>query len=209
MITWPDQLVSDLARRRAVVMIGSGVSRHSKGEGGLVPPTWGGFLSSALQLCNPKPKHIRRALERGHYLDACEWLKKALDERWTPLMMKSFLEPRFKPAEIHKHIYDLDCRIVLTPNFDKIYDNYASTMSEGTTLIKTHVDIDVVEYIRRGDRIVVKAHGSIDDQSNLIFTRTEYAKARTKYASFYRMFDAILMTNTVLMIGVGLDDPDF
>ena len=43
----------------------------------------------------------------------------------------------------------------------------------------------------------------------MIFTRNQYATARTEHASFYRLLDALVMTNTVLMIGVGLDDPDF
>jgi chromosome condensin MukBEF ATPase and DNA-binding subunit MukB len=43
----------------------------------------------------------------------------------------------------------------------------------------------------------------------MIFTRKQYAIARTEHASFYRLLDALIMTNTILMVGVGLDDPDF
>ena len=94
-------------------------------------------------------------------------------------------------------------------NFDRIYDNYANKESEGTVLIKKHTDKDIVECIRRGDRLILKAHGSIDDTNNLIFTRREYAQARERHVAFYRLMDSLVLTNTVLMIGVGLDDPDF
>jgi hypothetical protein len=65
MIDWPQQLIDDLARRRAIVMIGSGVSRHSVGTGGDRPPTWHGFLEAALGLCNPSPRYIRTAIRQG------------------------------------------------------------------------------------------------------------------------------------------------
>lgn len=209
MIDWPQQLIDDLARRRAIVMIGSGVSRHSVGVGGARPPTWHGFLDAALDLYTPSPRYIRTAIKQGQYLDACEWLKRHLDERWSQQLRDSFLTPKFKPAEIHELLYQLDSRIVLTPNFDRIYDGHATAQSQGTTLVKKYSDQDIVEYIRRGDRLILKAHGSIDDPNRMIFTRNQYATARTEHASFYRLLDALIMTNTILMIGVGLDDPDF
>lgn len=209
MIDWPTQLVDDLARRRAIIMIGSGVSRHSVGTDDARPPTWRGFLEGALRLCDPQPKHIRDAIRRGEYLDACEWLKRHLDDRWAQQLRESFLTPRYRPAEIHGLLYQLDVQIVLTPNFDRIYDGHASTESEGTILVKKYSDQDIVEYIRRGDRVILKAHGSIDDPHGMIFTRNQYATARTEYASFYRLLDALIMTSTILMVGVGLDDPDF
>jgi len=209
MIDWPQQLVDDLARRRAIIMIGSGVSRHSVGAGNARPPTWRGFLLKTLSLCDPQPKHIKDAISRGQYLDACEWLKRQLEDRWAEQLRASYLTPRFKPAEIHELLYQLDARIVLTPNFDRIYDGHASSESQNTTLVKKYSDQDIVEYIRRGDRLILKAHGSIDDPHGMIFTRNQYASARTDYSSFYRLLDALIMTSTVLMVGVGLDDPDF
>ncbi|WP_461320400.1 SIR2 family NAD-dependent protein deacylase [Bradyrhizobium elkanii] len=143
------------------------------------------------------------------YLDACEWLKRRLDEQWSQQLRASFLAPKYQPAEIHEFLYQLDTRIVLTPNFDRIYDNHATGQSHGTILVKKYSDQDIVEYIRRGDRLILKAHGSIDDPHRMIFTRNQYATARTEHASFYRLLDSLIMTNTVLMIGVGLDDPDF
>ena len=209
MIQWPDQLVTDIARRRAVLMIGSGISRHSVGQLGANPPTWRGFLENALDQCNPKPQHITKAIRRGQYLDACEWLKKQINDEWVPLLRQSFVAPRFQTAQVHKLLYQLDCRIVLTPNFDVIYDGYAVAESEQTVLVKNYDDDDIVDCIRRSDRIVLKAHGSIHKPARMIFTRSDYAQARTRYAGFYSLLDALINTNTALIVGAGLDDPDF
>jgi hypothetical protein len=190
-------------------MIGSGISRHSLGENGAKPPTWRGFLEGALAQCDPKPKHIQNAIKRGQYLDACEWLKKQIDDGWVPFLRQSFVQPKFQPAEIHKLLYQLDCRIVLTPNFDLIYDGYTAVESQQTTLVKNYDDPDIIDSIRRNDRLVLKAHGSIQKPSGMIFTRSDYASARMKYAGFYSLLDALINTNTVLIVGAGLDDPDF
>jgi hypothetical protein len=196
MINWPDQLIADIARRRAVLMIGSGVSRHSIGDTGVHPPTWRGFLEAALIRCHPAPKHIKNAIKRGQYLDACEWLKKYAEDDWVSILRSSFVDPKFQPAEIHKLLYQLDCRIVLTPNFDLIFDGYAKTESQQTILVKNYDDDDLIDGIRRNDRLVLKVHGSIDEPNKMIFTKSDYAAARTKYSSFYSLLDALIRLRT-------------
>jgi hypothetical protein len=42
----------------------------------------------------------------------------------------------------------------------------------------------------------------------MIFTRAEYAAARTHHAEFYSILDALLVTNTFLFLGCGVNDPD-
>jgi len=36
-----------------------------------------------------------------------------------------------------------------------------------------------------------------------------YAEARVTHAAFYHLVDALLLTNTFLLLGCGLNDPDF
>ena len=43
----------------------------------------------------------------------------------------------------------------------------------------------------------------------MIFSRSTYAEARVQFASFYHLVDALLLTNTLLILGCGLSDPDF
>ena len=53
MINWPNQLVEDLARRRAVLFLGAGVSRNSLSANRLKrPPEWSEFLRTALRSCD-------------------------------------------------------------------------------------------------------------------------------------------------------------
>ncbi|RNE88326.1 SIR2 family protein, partial [Marichromatium sp. AB32] len=122
---------------------------------------------------------------------------------------EEYLRRGYKPAEIHKHIYNLDAPIVITPNFDRIYDSYALSTSCGTILIKKHTDSDIAKHLLGGDtRLILKSHGCVTSPENIIFTRRDYAEARTKHVLFYEILKSLALTNTFLFIGCGTEDPD-
>lgn len=209
MIEWPEQLIRDLARRRAIVMLGSGISKNSLGKDGSHPPTWREFIDSAFAMVPPRSRHITAAVNGGDFLSACDWIKVRMDEQWNPFLSKTFLTPGFQPNKFHELIFALDASVYITPNFDKIFDNYVTERTDGTTIVKTYYDDDVQHLVRAGTRTILKVHGTIDTPDRMIFTRAKYADARVNHAPFYQLMDALLLTNTFLILGCGLDDPDF
>ena len=140
MIEWPDSLVQDLARRRAVLFLGSGVSKNSVSEADAAchPPTWEEFLTLAMEGCPSPRQHIKRLLSQRDYLTACEIIKHKLADQWNPFIHEQFVAPRFLAADIHRDIFKLDSRIVLTQNVDKIYDTFASHESSNTVYVKDY-----------------------------------------------------------------------
>jgi len=212
MIKWPDQLIEDIARKRSVLVLGSGVSANSTNSAGQKPKTWAAFLEFALQqhtIKSTEKKVIAKLIRNGDYLTACELIRKSMGREDFNKMLKSeFLTPKFNSSTIHENLYKLDSRIVLTPNFDKIYDTYATTISSGATLIKAYTDSDVADCVRGHEPLVIKLHGSVDTPDHLIFSRKDYAEARNKHATFYRLIDALAITYTFVFIGCGVNDPD-
>lgn len=208
MIEWPEQLIKDIARRRAVIVLGSGISKNSQGKDGVRPPTWREFLEEAFAQVPPKSRHITYAFRSGDYLSACAFIKSRMEEKWDPFLISRFLTPAFKPNKMHELIFALDTGIYITPNFDKIFDNYVTERTHGTTVVKTYYDNDVQQLLRSGGRLIVKIHGTIDAPGRMIFTRGDYAQARVEYSAFYHLMDALLLTNTFLILGSGLNDPD-
>lgn len=209
MIVWPDDLVSDIARRRSVIFLGSGISRNSKTTSGRSPKTWYEFLDYAVGKLSPSPRHIKRLLKDGDYLTVCELVKMNLGrDGFNSLVIDEFLTPGYPPADIHDTLFKLDSRIVATPNFDKIYETYANHKTNGSIRVKHQYDADVVEAIRRSERLVLKVHGTIDSPNHVIFTRAEYAEARSRYSAFYSVFTALVLTHTFLFLGCGINDPD-
>ena len=209
MVDWPDQLVRDIARRRCVIVVGAGVSRHARGRAGEIPPTWYEFLEECNNTAKGGPHgHIAEAIEQGDLLHACEWLQKLYDADWTEKLRNVFSAPRYKFTEMHREICQLDARIIFSLNFDDIIDRAAQDVYDGTVVRKSYYDEDVSEFLRGTSRYLVKVHGSLDRPVDLIFTQEQYARARIESASFYNAFDAALMTHTFLFLGVGYRDPD-
>jgi hypothetical protein len=211
MITWPLPLIDELARRRAIVFLGSGVSKNSVGLNGKRPPLWKEFLEHGVTQCHDKKlrMEVSRLIKNADLLTACELLKDALgDAAWEVLAHDEFIAPQYQAGDIHRNIFALDSRLVVTQNFDKIYDTYASGEAQGTVIVKRYDEEDISNFVRKRHRLVIKAHGSIDAPSGMVFTKGDYAKARHKHASFYALLDGLLLTHTSLFLGCGLNDPD-
>lgn len=208
MIKWPSELIEDLARRKAVLFLGAGVSANSTGDNGKRPPSWEQFLLTCLDKCEDGKDTIRSFLESKDYLTACELLKVRLADQWYEILANEFSRPRYKPADIHKSLFQLDCRLVLTQNFDKIFDVYTLNETQGDTVVKNYYDDDTPLVMRRNYRAVIKVHGSIDEPSKTIFTRGDYAQVRHRYRGFQNLIDALFLTHTFVFLGCGLNDPD-
>ena len=67
---------------------------------------------------------------------------------------------------------------------------------------------DLVDEIRSDTRLIIKAHGNIDDISKMIFTRAEYRRAKSEHAKFYDILKAVFLTHTAIFVGCSMEDPD-
>ena len=117
---WPDQLINCIARNRSVLFLGAGLSMNSTDNHGIHPKDWKGFLISGLDKLDDSSKKrlIKTEIEKGDYLLACELLKKSLgNNEFIELLKNEFERPHFHEAEIHKDIFKLNQRIIITPNF--------------------------------------------------------------------------------------------
>ena len=207
---WPQPLLDDLCDRRAIVVVGAGVSRNAvstKGER-RNPPLWLELLERAIQRYEIKGQHIRRAIKEGNYLQACEWIKRQIDEEWVQFLRDEFVSPSYKPSSIHEKVFRLDQRVTLSLNFDSIYETFVAHETFGRTLVKQYHDEDVYNFLRDRNDYIIKMHGSVDSPDLLIVSETDYAKARAKYALFYEVLDACILSHTFLFIGCGLKDPN-
>lgn len=207
---WSRELIEDIARRRAVLYIGAGVSASAQAENGSRPPDWVQFLTAANKKLERRVPSatIRDLIHEKDLLTACELLKSALDESWPEVLKEHFLAPGYKAGPLHKALHDLDLPVVLTPNFDTVYDRFAAAETHGATVVKNYWDADVPLVLRRKYRAVLKVHGTIDEPSKMIFARGDYARLRAENRQFFEMIGALFLTHTFLFIGTSLNDPD-
>ena len=185
------------------------MSKNSINDSGDRPATWEEFLNNCAKQIDDD-SCIKTLLERKDYLTACEVLKNKLtNDVLIDKIQNEYQRAGYKAAKIHEHIYNLDVSIVASPNFDNIYDTYASTVSSGTVIIKDHTSKDTANYLLGGNnRVILKTHGTASDPQNVIFTRQDYAEARIKYVLFYEILKSLALTHTFLFLGCGTDDPD-
>lgn len=213
MIRWPEKIIESIARHRSVLFLGAGISANAKNKSGKSPATWEEFIKKVVQ--NQKSRigtnegDILNLLKQKKYLLACELIVDLIGENeFGEEVQEEFRRPKYLPAEIHKIIYGLDSKIVITTNVDKIYDECAETESHSSVVVKKYCDPDLAKYLRTNDYLVIKAHGTVDETSTMIFTHRQYSSARCNNASFYRLIDSLILTHTFIFLGCGIEDPD-
>lgn len=213
LIRWPQRLVEDIARRRAVLFFGSGVSANSRSaDGKSRPPTWAELLNAAAGEIETKaPREadeIRVFVGRGDVLTAAEIVRRVLGPRkLAALLRRKLVTPRFHAAPIHDALIALDFRIALTPNFDTLYETRARALDRDAVVCH-YSDCSVAARLRNEPHLIIKTHGSMSEPASLIFSRCDYIQARSRYRAFYDLVEALLRTYTFLFVGCGIDDSD-
>ncbi len=214
MINWPTSLVREIAARRCVFFLGAGVSASASDpvDPTKRPKTWPEFLTDATNLIH-KPTHrkvITKLIKEKKFLLALQAISDEADSAdYQHLLNRNFNDPSFAASDLHRCILDLDSRIVITSNFDKIYDQFCTTgAGSGAFKVITYDADDLVDEIRSDVRLIIKAHGSIDYISKMIFTRGEYHRAKAAFPQFYDVLKAIFLTHTAIFIGCSMEDPD-
>lgn len=211
MSIYPDSLINEFARNRCVLFLGAGVSATARSEEGKCPPSWKEFIEGALSLVKVKKHRIeaRRYLKLGNNTLALQVISNSIDRAdYISYVERTFNNPKYKPSEVHKHVHLLGSKIVITTNFDLIYENYCRSISDSGFKVVTYDNKTLSDVIRSDSSIIIKSHGSVDDTSRMIFLKSQYHKAKNDHWKFYEILKSIFLTNTVLFLGCGMTDPD-
>jgi len=210
MISWPNNLIEELAYKRALFVLGSGVSATSQNENGIRPKTWIEFLTDAKSLMVNKKCEIcfvDKMIAENNFLMALQAIYANCDSGvYCNFLKQEFTRQKFRPSLTHQAIKEIDSKIVITTNFDKIYDNLCA---EDGFVICDHKDTQkIVSNIKSPENLIIKAHGTIDDVNSMIFTGEQYYTSKRKYVDFYKLLEALFLTHTVIFLGYSLNDPD-
>lgn len=216
--TWPEALIDRLAADDCVVFVGAGVSSNSANSAGDHPPRWRALLEDLIaRFTKGNAAAERRAkqyVRSGDYLGAAEYIAHLCEKQG---LLSDFRErivtvtdgsedgtDPFQGNELHSCLSDLNPRILVTTNYDKILERH---FQNGYRL-KQFNEADIAATIRRGRSVLLKLHGTMDSASSTILTRTDFARLRRDGAHALETLSALLLTRTVLFLGYSLDDPD-
>lgn len=211
MIKWPIALVNEMARRRCILFIGAGVSSSSQTPEGRRPPGWKDFIHGAINLVPSEAdkSEIKQFLDDRDLTLALEAVVESSDKGdYQAYLNENFNVPQYQPSNLHETIYELDAKVVVTTNFDKIYESYCLQQGDqGYKVIRYNED-SIIDEIRSDTYLVIKAHGCIDNMAKMIFTKSQYHQAKRDHVGFYEILKGLFLTHTVIFIGCGMADPD-
>jgi hypothetical protein len=212
-IAWSQSLLTEVAERRCVFVLGAGASASSVNADGLRPSSWDSFLESGLKRVGSDDdrRAAQEQLAKGAFLDAAQILVDSLDSADFGLFLRQELEdPAFQPSELHDLVLRIDPKIVITTNYDRIYESLvtAGPVAAGYNICR-YYDDHLVNDLRSNRRLIVKAHGCVSNPQKIVLTRSQYFTGRRDYPQFFAALDAIFLTSTLLFIGSGFNgDPD-
>lgn len=213
MIVWPETLVAEIAERRCAIFIGAGMSRFSLGKDGTTRPSlWPNFLQHLRgKMRNPAEQaNADGLLTERRFLEAAEIMKAdVFDAEYNDFLWQEFKTPEFSHAKVHEFVRSLDTKIVITTNFDTIYEDCCRKgPAQASYNVVMYSDDHLLDQLKSTRRLIIKVHGCVTQQQKTILSRSQYFRARRAFPGFFSILDAIVSTNTLLFLGYGLGDPD-
>lgn len=178
----PYPLLSDIFEGRCLPFVGAGFSKNADLAPGLVMPDWN-------QLATELARHLP--------LDGRETPQEVAQryERYfgrvqlIEAIRRSLHTDSARPGRAHRAFAKLPFDTIYTTNFDLLLE-------------------DAYQQEKRQSS-VVKMHGDLRHEENIVVTKKDYDEFMTKYPVVATHLSAMLITRTPLYIGYSLSDPDF
>lgn len=214
---WPEHLIDQIVRSNFVLVVGAGVSRSCVNDRGESPPSWDELITELAQdLLTPAPrKTVRQLLEGAKYLEAAELIratarKAGKEEDYFAAIVRSTggggnsADTHFQPSALHDHLMRLGPDVIVTTNYDKLLEK----ATRNGFNVHLHDSKNLDRDIRSGTPSLIKVHGSVDKSSEVVLTRSDYARLRRDGANVLEVLQALFLTRTALFVGYSMGDPD-
>jgi hypothetical protein len=223
------RLLEDIRAGNCVAFVGAGFSAAA----GL--PPWPELVRAiALELPPGEAAVHRATLEQllgtretqGSHRElemAAQLLFDALGEERCRHLLRSTLRPHRLPPVMQerlKHLLGIPFRAIVTTNFDPLLpgvppdamayrrllrsDRFGA-WREATLRAALGIDFSL-ENIDAPDRPVVQLHGTLLDDSTLVFTRSQYRRRLYANPAYLTALKALLATSSVLFLGYSMRD---
>lgn len=213
-VVWPSHLVDRLVDGQWVLFIGSGIAATCSNSRNDSPPTWSGLLERLCDLIRDDDARAvgERLIGNRELLPAADHIRHILDSEnnlqgYFSAIRTAVDGPgadRYAPSPLYDTLLSLDPRIVFTTNYDRLFE--AASRSGFATYRFDQAGLS--NELRRGEPVLVKLHGSTDSPTDMVLTRTDYARVAISGREVFEILKALSLTSTILFVGYSLDDPD-
>lgn len=194
----------------------AGFESHSSDDG-LPLPSWAQLINRMRTRVEARCHHSDRSYVDDFFqyegpLDCAELFRKTVGEQnYTEFLLEQFdtsRHPFIEITESHRAITRLDLPLLFSTNYDQLLEQaYARA---GLRLdVSINEDQFRATLPRRPERHLVKMHGSIENATTVVLTRSDYARSRSLRREMFHYLRGELAQTTFLFIGFSLSDPNF
>ena len=209
MVSWPDALIRELADRRVLLFVGSGISKAACQN----MPTWPELINSLSEKLTTKrdKELVQKLVRQNKLLDAAQIIYDGVERAdLNQVLRRAFNVTPTPHHDIYSSLLDLDSKIIVTTNYDEFLEKNFEHYSDGNASYSVcrYTSSDLIDNLRSPQRTIIKAHGCVTELSGLVLNRTSYFSARQKNHGFFAVLSSLFTVNTVLFLGCSLSDPD-
>ncbi|WP_273400665.1 SIR2 family NAD-dependent protein deacylase [Traorella massiliensis] len=211
----PYSLENDYLNKKCVLFIGAGISSRVVRDDGTRLPGWYSFVNELVEYGfthNAIEVETRRDLDKMIKENKLIAVAQLVIDELKEAEFQNFLSEIFYNVKPNDAIYPLICqmyfRAIITTNFDTLIEDAFQMFA--SRKIKTWTQQEVRENLAQMDeQFLLKLHGTYERQGTVILGLQGYLKNIYKNDIVSRIMETLLISNSFLFIGYGLNDPDF
>lgn len=177
------------------LFVGAGVSKLS------AAPKWSELIDS---ICDELGCTKKKVYNSDDYLRIPQMYYYSVgedDNKYYSFIDKCFDGSHLKPNAIHKMMLDLSPTSFITTNFDDLLEKASVQHCYSYKAIVCDEEVSQIN----GDKYILKIHGDLKHR-NIVLKEEDYLNYSEKFKLIETLLKSIFSTNTVVMIGYGLND---
>ena len=173
-------------QNKLTIFIGSGVSKNSN------LPDWGELIEKLKKELNTN---------ENDYLKVAQLYYLAVGEATYLQNVKSYFNVKSEPNNIHKYIFDLKPKYIITTNWDTLLEQYDIRNGKQYKIVSSDKDL-VSSNI---DKMIIKMHGDFNSEK-FVFKEDDYLNYSKDFPLIENFIKSILSTHIILFIGYSYSD---
>jgi hypothetical protein len=194
----------------------AGFEDHARDEG-LPLPSWPQLISRMRRQVELRSNDADKPFVDDFFqyegpLDCAELHRRTVGEQnYSEFLREQFdttRHPFINITESHRAVMRLDLPLLFTTNYDQLLEETYRRADLQLEVSATEESFKA-NLPRRPKRHLVKMHGSIENVTTVVLTRSDYAKSRSLRREMFHSLRGELARSTFLFIGFSLSDPNF
>jgi len=218
----PDRVIDAARAGHLVPFIGAGVSRQAKTNVKDAFPTWTELIHYLKRyaarrgdITEDESAEMDKLLAQGKHLMVAQALKHEMGDAFFEVVRYRCAPRDAEPAAIHRRLFDLNCPLILTTNYDCLLEDGCHQQIGKRAHAVTFKHAAAVQHCLRGEShaggrpLVFKIHGSVEsDGGDLVLAESDYRNLLYREPGYRTILSAVFVTRVVLMMGFSFADPE-